>query len=70
MAEPAARPVGECWCGCGERVGVGAFFVPGHDRRAESAVIRREYGGIPQFLARHGYGPGARRTHDASEWTR
>ncbi len=51
-------PTGECWCGCGaETKRVGSFFVPSHDRRAEAAVLRLEYGDIPHFLVAHGYGP-------------
>ena len=49
------QPTGECWCGCGERTK--SFFTPGHDKRAEDAVIKVEYGGIAPFLAAHGYGP-------------
>ena len=49
-------PTGSCWCGCGAATAPTRFFVAGHDRRAESAVIEIEFGGIPQFLAAHGYG--------------
>ncbi len=48
-----------CWCGCGE-VTDGGTFLPGHDRRAESAVIKVEYGSIKRFLEHHGYGPGGK----------
>lgn len=54
------EPNGQCWCGCGSGAGPGAFFLPGHERAAESAVIRILYGGIPQFLIEHGFGPGGR----------
>ena len=50
-------PTGDCWCGCGAEVSRGSFFLPGHDKKAEAAVIRIEYGGIPEFLVHHGYGP-------------
>ena len=50
-------PTGECWCGCGAEAAIGAFFLPGHDKAAESAVIAVEYGGVPRFLVQHGYGP-------------
>ena len=50
-------PTGECWCGCGAETAIGAFFFPGHDKAAESAVISVEYGGVPKFLVQHGYGP-------------
>ena len=50
-------PTGECWCGCGAQTAIGSFFVQGHDKAAEAAVISVDYGGVPHFLARHGYGP-------------
>lgn len=50
-------PTGQCWCGCGEATSIGAFFLSGHDRRAEAAVVKCEYGDVPTFLHRHGYGP-------------
>lgn len=51
-------PTGSCWCGCGGETGIGSFFLAGHDKTAESAVILVEYGGVPEFLVHHGYGPG------------
>lgn len=51
-------PTGTCWCGCGAETTIGAFFLPGHDRVAEAAVVLAEYGGVPQFLEKHGYAPG------------
>lgn len=53
-------PTGECWCGCGEETRRGSFFLPGHDKVAESAVVAIEYGGVAQLLDRHGYGPGGK----------
>ena len=53
-------PTGECWCGCGAETAIGSFFLPGHDKTAESAVISVEYGGVPGFLVRHRYGPGGK----------
>lgn len=53
-------PTGECWCGCGAETSIGSFFLPGHDKTAESAVISVEYGGVPGFLVEHGYGPGGK----------
>ena len=50
-------PTGDCCCGCGAETAIGAFFLPGHDKAAESAVISVEYGGVPRFLVQHGYGP-------------
>ncbi len=57
---PRLLPTGECWCGCGQETGLGSFFSPGHDRRAESAVIKVKYGGVAEFLQYHGYGPGGK----------
>jgi len=54
------RPGAKCWCGCGSEPKEGAFFLPGHDRAAEAAVVTLVYGGIPQFLAAHGFGPDGR----------
>ena len=53
-------PTGECWCGCGTDTAIGSFFLSGHDKTAESAVISVEYGGVPEFLKHHGYGPGGK----------
>jgi hypothetical protein len=59
------NPTGECWSGCGRPTSARAFFVATHDRIAESAVIKAEYGSIPDFLAAHGYGPGGKSARDA-----
>ena len=48
---------GECWGGCGVETAIGSFFLPGHDKAVEAAVISVEYGGVPRFLVQHGYGP-------------
>src|SRR5947209_7272424 len=50
----------QCWCGCGQAIERPHFFAPGHDRWAESYVIRKEYGNIAAFLKAHGYGPHGR----------
>jgi hypothetical protein len=64
-------PTGTCWCGCGQDTTRGSFFVPGHDKVAESAVILVEYGGVPEFLERHGYAPGGRNPRETvEEWRR
>jgi hypothetical protein len=60
-------PTGECWCGCGEEAALGKFFKPGHDRKAEGAVIQREYGSVAAFLKAHGYGPGQRNAIDPQD---
>jgi hypothetical protein len=54
------KPVGECWCGCGDETSRGAFFVSGHDKRGESAVVKVLYKTVPDFMAEHGFGPGGR----------
>ena len=62
-------PTGECWCGCRRETGIGSFFLPGHDKVAESAVISVEYGGVPQFLVQHGYGPdGKNPQYEVGQW--
>lgn len=64
------RPLGTCWCGCGRETTPSAFFVSGHDKVAEAAVVRAEYGSVAEFLAAHGYGPGQRNprhTYDARQ---
>ena len=50
-------PMGVCWCGCRAETTDRSFFLPGHDKRAESAVISVEYGSVARFLMHHGYGP-------------
>ena len=50
-------PPGERWCGYGEETATGSFFLSGHDKAAESAVISVEFGGVPAFLVQQGYGP-------------
>lgn len=64
-------PTGNCWCGCGGETGRGSFFLPGHDKVAESAVILVEYGGVPEFLDKHGYSPSGKNPRVAvAEWHR
>jgi hypothetical protein len=60
-------PSGECWCGCGKETEHGSFFLPGHDKVAESAVLLIEYGSVPELLARHGYAPGGKNPRKALE---
>jgi hypothetical protein len=56
-----ALPQGVCYCGCGTPVGPTKFFVPTHDRIAETNLLAAEYGGsIAQMLVAHGYGPGGK----------
>ena len=62
-----AQPSGECWCGCGERVPAGSFWVLSHDRKGEGMLVRLEYGSIADMLAAHGYGPNGRNLRDEFE---
>jgi hypothetical protein len=59
------QPTGECWCGCGQRTSRGAFFLSGHDKRAEAAVVKVRYGTIPDFMVKHGFGPGGANASEA-----
>lgn len=62
-------PTGDCWCGCGSETKRGAFFLPGHDKVAESAVILTRYGGVPEFLVAHGFGPDQANPREAlNDW--
>lgn len=56
VENPRLLPTGNCWCGCGEEVAVGAFFARGHDKVAEAALLAARYrGSVAQLLRRHGY---------------
>jgi hypothetical protein len=59
------QPTGNCWCGCGQSASQGAFFAPGHDKRAEAAIVKVEYGSVPDLLDKHGYGPGGKNASEA-----
>jgi hypothetical protein len=51
------KPDGRCWCGCGAQLDSPmAFFVAGHDKVAESRLIKDRYGSVAEFLVAHGYG--------------
>lgn len=64
-------PTGECWCGCGTSIPQGNFFHPGHDKTAESAVVRVRYGSVVEFLVDHHYGPGGRNPkRELDEWNK
>lgn len=57
----AAVPTGQCYCGCGEGVGRGAFFRIGHDKKATSILDAMLHGGsVADRVVDHGYGPGQR----------
>ncbi len=62
-------PVGSCWCGCGGETRPVSFFLPGHDKVAESAVILVECSGVPEFLERPKYSPSGKNPRAAlAEW--
>lgn len=59
MAKTALKPTGKCWCGCGTDIGKESFFAAGHDKRAESMLLKLLYGSentVAAFLAAHGFG--------------
>jgi len=60
-------PTGECWCGCGAETSTGAFFVSGHDKVGESAIVKTVYGSVPEFMVHHGFGPGGKNARDELE---
>ena len=69
-AEKRLIPTGQCWCGCGEETGRGSFFRQGHDKIAESRLLKMLYGPdepVARFLDRKGYGPHGKNL--ASEFT-
>src|SRR6266567_4718718 len=43
----------KCRCGCKELVKVGSQFISGHDKRAESDLIKNAYGTVVGFLDAH-----------------
>ncbi len=53
-------PNGTCFCGCGGETSLGKFFLPGHDRWAEAALVKNLYGSVVGLLEHHGYGPGGK----------
>ena len=51
-------PTGTCWCGCDQEAGIGRFFIQGHDKIAESALVAARYeGSIARLLEQHKFGP-------------
>lgn len=66
---PRLLPTGNCWCGCGEEVAVGAFFARGHDKVAEAALLAAKYdGSVAELLRGHGYDADRSVTADAIEF--
>ena len=52
-----AKPIGKCWCGCGKPTD--GYWHPGHDRKAQQALLEMVYGEgtVADWVARLGYGP-------------
>ncbi len=67
MAGEGLRLTGYCYCSCGNEVGSRSLFSQGHDRKAESFLIKKKYGGVAQFLIAEGYGPGGKNLHEEME---
>ena len=45
-------------CSCGGDTVRGSFFLPSHDKGAESALTLMKYGGLPELLHKRGYARG------------
>jgi hypothetical protein len=61
------RPTGTCWCDCGLPTSQGAFFVTGHDKRAERYLMAAEGNrSIAEKIFRMGYHPGGRSLRQAA----
>lgn len=60
-------PTGTCWCGCGEKTSRGAFFAVGHDKRAESAIVKVVYGSAQTYWSPTATGQAAKMRHRT--WT-
>lgn len=60
------QPTGTCWCDCGGATKPGAFFLQGHDKRAERYLVALGSGPIAKRLALAGYIPGKKSLRDAT----
>jgi hypothetical protein len=50
---PKVAATGWCFCGCGAQVPPGRHWVPSHDRKAETRIIREGWGTIADFVRAH-----------------
>jgi hypothetical protein len=57
MTAERLLPKDECWCGCDKPTSIGALFLAGHEKVAESASILVRHGGVLGFLKHHGFAP-------------
>lgn len=53
------EPTGTCWCGCGNPVEEGAFFLPRHAPGAAQRAVVKHFGSVEVFLAMLGEGRGS-----------
>ena len=68
---PLPLPTGACLCGCREQTGRGSYFRQGHDKRAESMIVKMHHGSILELVIDSGYGPGKQSVTEAyAEWLR
>src|SRR5215831_17593329 len=63
-----------CWCGCQRETSRGAFWVQGHDKIAEAALLALDHGdSVAQRLHERDFGPQRSVTDEAVKrggWTR
>lgn len=48
-------PTGYCWCGCGGETTLGSFFLSGHDKRAQAALLALSRGSVAALLWARGF---------------
>ncbi|WP_329131661.1 hypothetical protein OG552_10800 [Streptomyces sp. NBC_01476] len=61
--KPRLIPTGNCWCGCGNEIGIGKFFASGHDKTAEAAYMAVHHeASVARLLADTGFAPGGKET--------
>ena len=50
---PKVAATGWCFCGCGDPTPPGIYWVPSHDRKGETRIIREHWGTIVDFVRAH-----------------